>query len=159
MIKLDISILCIIGLFLITILIVNRYLFKPLLKIMEERRTMVVGPREEAEQSLKEVEELTQQREGAMESARAESQHLKEERVQQGRREGDKIIASTRADAEKLLSSAEKEIEEMVREVERDLEKMSSEFALKIAENLLGRRLPGSLSDKRGAKGERPLQR
>ena len=159
MIKLDISILYIIGLFLVLILILNRYFFKPLLKIMEERKAMVIDPREEAQQSLKVVEELTQQREKAMESARAESQRLKEERVQEGRGEGDKIIASTRAEAEKLLSSAEKEIEEMVGEVERDLEKMSSKFALKIAENLLGRRLPGSLSDKKGVKGERPLQR
>jgi len=154
MIKLDISIVYIIGLFLISVLILDHYFFKPLLKILKERRSMVVGPQEEAQQSLKVVEELTQQREKAMAAARAESLQLKEERVQEGRREGDKIIASTRAEAERLLSSTEKDIEEMVREVERDLERMSHEFALKIAENLLGRRLPGSLSDEGGAKGE-----
>jgi len=154
MIKLDISILYIIGLFLILVLILDRFFFKPLIKILDERRAMVVGPREEAQQSLKEVEELTQQRERAMASARAESLQLKEERVQEGRREGDKIIASTKAEAERLLSSAGKDIKKMVRQVERDLERMSHKFALKIAENLLGRRLPGSLSDERGAKGE-----
>lgn len=159
MIKLDISIIFIIGLFLLLVLILNRYFFKPLLKILEERKGMVLGPREEAQQSLKVVEELTQQREGALASTRAESQRLKDERVQEGRREGDKIIASTRTEAERLLSSAEKEIKGMVREVERDLEGMSDKFALKIAENLLGRRLPVSPPDKKGTKGERPHQR
>ena len=159
MIKLDISILYIIGLFLVLIVILNHYFFKPLLRILEERRAMVYGPREEAQESLKVVEELTQQRERAVASARAESQRLKDERVQEGRQEGDKIIASTRAEAERLLSSAEKEIKQMTREVEKDLERMSQKFAFKIAENLLGRRLPVYPPDKKGAKGERPHQR
>ncbi|MFB0518909.1 MAG: ATP synthase F0 subunit B [Acidobacteriota bacterium] len=159
MIKLDISILYILGLFLLLVFILNRYFFKPLLKILEERRAMVVGPREEAQRSLKEVEELTQQREKALASTTAESKQLKDERIQEGRQEGDKIIASTRTEAERLLFSAEKEIKGMVREVEGDLEGMSGNFAHKIAESLLGRRLPVSPADKKGTKGERPPQR
>ena len=159
MIKLDISILYIVGLFLLLVLILSRYFFKPLLKILEERRAMVVGPREEAQQSLKEVEELTQQRESALASTTAESKRLKDERVQEGRQEGDKIIASTRTEAERLLSSAEKEIKGMVQEVEKDLEGMSGNFAHKIAESLLGRRLPVSPPDKKGGQKEKgPLR-
>ncbi len=159
MIKLDISIIYILGLFLLLVFILNRYFFGPLLKILQERKAMVVNPREEAQRSLKEAEEFTQQREKALASTTAEAQQLKDERVQKGRREGDKIIASTRTEAERLLSSAERDIKGMVREVERDLEGLSDTFAHKIAENLLGRRLTVSPPDRKGTKRNRPRQR
>lgn len=134
---------------LLTMWIVNRWLFKPLLRIIEERQRRSG----EAQLRLEEAQELQTQRlaeiEASLAEARREAYEIRDAAQRAGRERRDALMNEARQEALQMLEAARQEINADFEAARGDLEKEADRLAEMIAERLLGRTLGSSSESER----------
>lgn len=105
-----------IAAFILLTFYLKAVLFKPLAKILEERRKATEGVRELAERAFQEADRKTSEFERALEIARSELHQEHEALRRRWREEQEHEIARARAEADEQLEQAKREI---AREAER----------------------------------------
>mgnify|MGYP001616435623 CR=1 FL=1 len=117
--------------FLILLFILKRFLYKPMLKFLRERREAIeqgLKKSELAEQQFKEMREL-QAKELA--KTRAEAQGIVAEAKKRAEEAKSEIVANAKQETEALFVKAEKDIEQMknqrLAEAEREIGKLAME--------------------------------
>ncbi len=139
MINLDYTLLVQAAVFIVFVFLINQFLFRPIVDLLERRKEATTGAQEKAlalqEKAEKEAalleEKLAQARhEAALERDRLRKKALEEQKsvIERARRAIDKDIPALR---EKVLGEA--------KEVEEVLKKELEPFAKQIAEKILGR--------------------
>jgi F-type H+-transporting ATPase subunit b len=127
--------------FAILLFVLNRVLYRPVIRVMEGRRARLAGQLKQAESRRHQAEELKAKREAELARARAEAR----ESVEAARRAGVKLLKKERAralaEAHRIIAAAEaaaaREREELGQELRAELE----ELALASAAEILGREL------------------
>jgi F-type H+-transporting ATPase subunit b len=127
------------GLFLLTVFVLTQWLWKPYIRVREERVARVDGYRQEAERLEREAETRL---------ARVEAQLAEARRVGSGERararaeaqahEG-KLISEAQAAAQRSLSDARTRVEAAVATERAKLQDRASVLARQITEKVLGR--------------------
>ncbi len=139
MINLDYTLLIQAAIFIVFVLLINQFMFRPVVRLLERRREATTGAQEKAlslqEKAEREAalleEKLAQARqEAALERDRVKKKVLEEQKqyLERARRAIEKDIPALR---EKALEEAKK--------VENSLKKGMEPFAEKIAAKVLGR--------------------
>ncbi len=139
MINLDYTLLIQAAIFIVFVLLINQFMFRPVVRLLERRREATTGAQEKAlslqEKAEREAalleEKLAQARqEAALERDRVKKKVLEEQKqyLERARRAIEKDIPALR---EKALEEAKK--------VENSLKKGMKPFAEKIAAKVLGR--------------------
>jgi F-type H+-transporting ATPase subunit b len=127
--------------FLVLLFLLNTFLFKPIIKFLENRNGTIQGNKEAAERSEREAEELLDSYLKGIEGVNRDSaESLAEVR----REEEDKrreILEDTREKAELMLSQALEEIRKDAQAAEDSLKEGARENSRRITEKLLGRSL------------------
>jgi F-type H+-transporting ATPase subunit b len=122
--------------FLVFMVLINRFLFQPLLDLMEEREkelgvhhSEVEALKQKAEEFLKEVEEL-------LNEARAKSKSIIDEAVREAKVERDRILKAAHEEASVRIEEAKKRIwstfEEEKAKLGSEAEKIAEEIVRKI---------------------------
>ena len=110
LLKIDGTIVAVIINFLVLVYLLNRFLFKPVLKTLDERRAKIGETLDQADTRLKEASTL---------------QKEYEEKLREARRESQQILEETREEAEKLRNElkrkTEKEITQMKARTEEEI--------------------------------------
>ena len=128
---------------LFMVLVLNRTLFKPINRVLEERDKRTRGLLTEAQQTLTGIDQSIRQYQQTLRGARAEGYQLLELQRSQAIRERERQIASVR---ESLIEQASREKEqiELQAEVARTtLAKEARSLALRISSQILGRPVGG----------------
>lgn len=110
MISLDISILYQIVLFIVLWLIVNKILFQPYLRLLEQREGRTTGAEHESADLEHEGSRLRAQYEEQISQAQIASYAAKEAIVQDGRQQREKILAEARQEAASQLDRVRREV-------------------------------------------------
>ena len=125
--------------FVMLIWILNRLIFKSILRVAEERRKKTS---ETLSQAL-DVEVHTEQLKKRYESdvAESESRGLSERDalIIQGRAQGEKILEEARLTSGDYIANARKELEASLNEVRRELKKLLISFSGEMVSKILGR--------------------
>ncbi|HEX9593973.1 MAG TPA: ATP synthase F0 subunit B [bacterium] len=139
MIDLDVTVLIQIANFLVLIAILNRVLYRPLLRVLEERRQRTAG-------TLAQVETVEEQGEGLLASyeadiavAHSEARSLVQAQAGQAEAEAEKIVAEAKARADQELAEAEKVLQRRRAELTAELAEEVEGLAHQIAGKVLGR--------------------
>jgi F-type H+-transporting ATPase subunit b len=122
--------------FLVFMVLINRFLFQPLLNLMEEREkelgfhhSEVEALKRKAERFLKEVEDL-------LNEARAKSKSIIDEAVKEAKVERDRILKAAHEEASARIEEAKKGIwgtfEAEKAKLESEAEKIAEEIVRKI---------------------------
>ena len=141
MISLDISILYQVILFVILWLILNKVLFQPYLKLLDERERRTTGAQHDSTELEHEGARLRAQYEEKIAQAQSLAAGERERILQTARQEREKILAQARQEAEQTLARRRQEIAAAV-EAERRL--AAAEAAIigaEIASKVLGRKV------------------
>lgn len=141
MISLDISILYQVILFVILWLILNKVLFQPYLKLLDERERRTTGAQHDSTELEHEGARLRAQYEEKIAQAQSLAAGERERVLQTARQEREKILAQARQEAEQTLARRRQEIAAAV-EAERRL--AAAEAAIigaEIASKVLGRKV------------------
>lgn len=96
--------------FLILVAILNKFLYKPVTKMLDERKNEVVSNLDKAEESKQEAQKLKDEYAEHLKNARSEAQEIITKANKLGEETKNEIVAQARAEAEKVSAKAQEEI-------------------------------------------------
>ena len=121
---------------IIFFLLMKRFLFKPIMKVMDKRKEMIDNQFNDAENANNQALELKKQYEEKIENINEESESIISDASESAKAEYAKIIDKAEADAEKLKAVAKKqaetECENERRMAREDIANLAMEAAAKV---------------------------
>jgi F-type H+-transporting ATPase subunit b len=141
MISLDISILYQAILFVILWLILNKVLFQPYLKLLDERERRTTGAQHDSTELEHEGARLRAQYEEKVAQAQSLAAGERERLLQAARQEREKILAQARQEAEQILTRRRQEIATALDAERRLAAAEAATIGAEIASKVLGRKV------------------
>ncbi len=129
--------------FVILVLILRATAWKPLIGLLEDRRTKIAGEFAAAADKKREADALKAQYDQELKGIEAQARKLKNQEIAEGQRVAAEIKAQAHADATARLQRADEEIvheREKAREV---LKEQMADLSIRAAERLLREKLDG----------------
>lgn len=97
--------------FLFLVFILAKFAYKPLLKVMDDRKNKIAGDLASAENAKEEAEKVKAEYQAKLTAARQEAQEIVENARKTAQIAHDKIIAETKAEQDQVIASAKEAIE------------------------------------------------
>jgi F-type H+-transporting ATPase subunit b len=123
--------------FVIFILILRKFAFRPLIKVIDERRDKIAADFQKAEDLAQEAEESKKRYETQIAEIEAKAREKMHEAIEEGKRIAAEIQQKAREDAEKLLERAQKNAEIELANARKQLRKDVVELTLAATEKVL----------------------
>jgi F-type H+-transporting ATPase subunit b len=140
-IQLDYTLLIQMANFLVLLWLLNKFLYKPILGILDERRRRM----EDSERSVQELQERTSmqwaQYQAELQKAKSAANAEKEKLKAQGTEAERKLLEQARAEAARSVEEARKELEQELHRARQALGAQADSIGLEMAEKILGRGL------------------
>ena len=136
----DLSVLWVIFFVLLLTVLLDRLLFKPVLRVMEERERAIRSARELAERSASEARLASAEFEKKTAEARTELYRQMDEMRRAAMSERAEIMSRTRAEAEAEIAAASAKLAAEAEEARRRLSAEADVLGAAVAERILGRR-------------------
>ncbi|MEO2068772.1 MAG: ATP synthase F0 subunit B [Desulfurobacteriaceae bacterium] len=122
--------------FLVFMVLINKFLFQPLLNLMEEREKELGSHHSEVEALRKKAEELLKEVDELLNGAKAKAKKIIDEAVKEAKAERDRILKAAQEEATAKVEEAKKEIwqgfESEKAKIEAEAEKIADEVVRKI---------------------------
>ena len=136
MIKIDINLVFTIINLLVLYLLMKKFLFGPIIKVMDVRKAMIDQQFAGAKEQEDQAKALKEQYEGALKSAREESFQIMEQARKEAKAQADKTVEDTQAKVSAMLAKALEDInterENAMRQMKDDVASLAMEAAGKI---------------------------
>jgi F-type H+-transporting ATPase subunit b len=136
----DVSVVWVIFFVLLLTVVLDRLLFKPLLRVMAERQRAITSARELAERSANEARLAVAEFDRKTSEARAELYKQMDEMRRTALDERSAILSRTRAEAEAEIAAASARLQSEAEEARRRLSADAEVLGGAVAERILGRR-------------------
>ena len=135
-IKIDINLVFTIINLLVLYLLMKKFLFGPIIKVMDVRKAMIDQQFAGAKEQEDQAKALKEQYEGALKSAREESFQIMEQARKEAKVQADKTVEDTQAKVSAMLAKAQEDInterENAMRQMKDDVASLAMEAAGKI---------------------------
>jgi F-type H+-transporting ATPase subunit b len=136
----DLSVIWVIFFVLLLTVVLDRLLFKPVLRVVSERERAIASARELAERSANEARLAAAEFEKKTGEARAELYRQMDEMRRTAMNERAEILTRTRAEAETEIAAASAKLAAEAEEARRRLSAEAEALAAAVAERILGRK-------------------
>lgn len=125
----------------ILFLLLKKFLYKPVLKVLSERQAAVEAQYADAEKAR--ADALADKAEYADKLAKAEitADEMRKSAADEARHHGEKIIAEAKAKADGIVRQAEAEIELEKNKAAADMKREIADVSARLAEKLIGREI------------------
>lgn len=140
-INLNITLLVQIVNFLILIVLLQRFLYKPLTQFLATRADGIKRSLEEAKAAREAAAKAQQEYEARIAATRREAAALRESAVREVEEERQRLLKVSRDEAARLLTEAKAQIEQEVKRAKAELRAEVVGLSLGVAERLIGRSL------------------
>ena len=137
----DLSVLWVIILILVLAAILDRLVFRPVLKVIKQREDAVTSARALAERAGEEARNATAEFERKTREARTEIYQQMDEMRRAGLAERAALVETTRREAEQTLATARAELARDVAAARAELDADATALANAAADRILGRRV------------------
>jgi F-type H+-transporting ATPase subunit b len=125
--------------FLIFLFIINRIMFRPLRRVMQERVTYIENVQNDIVAAQDQFEDLTNQIRAQEKNVRNEAFKQKDQLAASGGQQAAEIMASTRKEIDTLRAEAKKDVDARISEARKHVQKESEDLAKHIIETVLFR--------------------
>lgn len=139
MISLNITLVFQAVIFLTIMILLNQLLFKPMIRILEERRARTEGRKKAAAQAEAEAEAIWAEYQKRIQDAKLEADRMRTEIVRHGEAERQRVLDAASEKAEKAVTEVRARVRAEAQEARRALESEASSLAGSIASAVLGR--------------------
>ncbi len=136
----DLTVFWVIFFVLLLTFVLNQFLFKPILRVMEARARAIGSARELAERSASEARRATEAFEQQTTAARADLYRQMDEMRRAAMAERADILARTRAEADAQIAAASAALQADVEQARRTLSTEAETLGAAVADRILGRR-------------------
>ncbi len=137
----DLTLVIQIGLFLLFIWVMNALLFRPTLRVIEDRQERIEGARLRAGELQERIEETVAKHAAQIRDARMNGERERARLVQEATAEEERIASEGRERAARSTAEIREAIARDAGVARGELEGRAREFAALIAEQVLGRRV------------------
>jgi F-type H+-transporting ATPase subunit b len=127
--------------FLVFWFFADKIIFRPLLRLTEEREQRTEGVKAATASLVEEAERLRQEYESGLAQARAQGDALKEGILADARRARDAALANARAEAARIVQNARDEIQSELKNSHEFAIREAEGIARQMTEKILGRRI------------------
>ena len=127
--------------FLLLIWILNRILYRPVLKVLNERDSRISGAQDKTKKLIGQGESLVADYEVRLRNAKIEAMALKTEIRKEAAAESSRIIDEARQQSESIVGEMRASMSSELERVRRELEPELGSLASEIAEQILGRKV------------------
>jgi F-type H+-transporting ATPase subunit b len=141
MISLDYTVLVQIASFLLFWFFLNKLVFTPFRRLIEEREQRTDGVKTETESLIEERLRLQEEVESQIVRARAEGESIKEAILQEALRTRERLLNQAQGNAAQVLQTAREEIQQEIQRVHGLVAKEAEAIAQQMAEKILGRKI------------------
>ena len=141
MIELNLSFVVQLINFGILVLVLNVFLYKPIRKVLAERRQLIDGAREKAASVDLEVQEKMAQYEARLREAKAEAGASRAESLKQAQQEETAVLEKARKESSESLASIRDKVAKEAADARELLKKQAEALSGDICEKILGRSL------------------
>lgn len=124
---------------LVLALVLDKWLFKPLVRVMDERAATVRSARELAEMSAEKARKAAAEFEASTRAAQAEVYRQMDEARRAALEERTAMLASTRDAVKKTIDEAAARLDNQVAEAQARLEREADRLGAEVVERVLGR--------------------
>lgn len=135
----DISVVWVILAVLLLAVALDRLLFKPLLRVMQERETTIKSAMDLAQTAAAQAQAATAEFDQKLGTARAELYRQMDERRRAAEQYRAELMAKTRAEADASLADARDQLTQQAAAARAQLEKDADALGDEIARKVLGR--------------------
>lgn len=136
--------------FLFLVWVLAKYAYKPLAKMMEDRKNKIAGDLEAAEKAKASAEAIQKEYEDKLAAARQEAAAIIENAKKAAQAAQDKAIADTKAEQERIVAAAKAAIASDKKAAMDDVRAQAVELAMAAAGKIIGQKL-GTDEDKKMA--------
>ena len=141
MLNINVTLLIQAALFLMFLWVLTKFLFKPVLNVLNERLEKTEGLKKKAIEIEEVVGRKGKEYDDRFKDARANSLEVKSELKREGVEEEKKIIQAVRKETKDIIEEKKGGIYKDVEEIKSDIEKQMGEISSILAEKVLGRRI------------------
>ena len=135
----DITVLWVVGFLLLCTFLLNTLVFKPILRVINERATAVRGARELADSAATKATAAAAEYDKKLNTARAELYQQMDDMRKAALDKRAELLASTRAAVEQEIATASGRVQHESREARAALDREASALAGAIVSRVLGR--------------------
>lgn len=137
----NITIVYMFFIFVANFFVLNHFVFKPTLKIIEERHKKSVGLQEQAKNFEDQTAKMVQDYENTMNHARQVARQARENILKTAETESKEMIKKSRSASEELICNAKKEIMTQAEQARVQLKVQSTELAQQMVQKLIQRKV------------------
>jgi F-type H+-transporting ATPase subunit b len=141
LLKIDKTLIIQLIIFIAAIFILNSFLFKPLLALVEKREMLTTGRVKEAKELGEKVEQIVKEYKARLDEVRAKAMDERNEIRREAHAVAESLISKARQEAQVLLEEARQKLEAEAKEIRTkikpEIEILANEMVLRI----LGRRI------------------
>jgi len=123
------------------LLVLWRFLYRPLLATMEERSQAIRKSLDEAQAARAEAQREREEHAAKIQAAYAEAQAIRAAALKEAADEQRRLVDAARGEAARLVESAKAELEQDVRRARQALRQEVSDLAISVAERLIKKSL------------------
>lgn len=123
--------------FLVLLFILRKFLYKPILKALDDRRKKIEEGLSYAEQTKKEFEKSEQKKEEILQKALGEARKITQEAKKTAAKIEAEIMAKAEERAKEIIEKARKEAATEREQIEKEVKKEAVEIAARMVEKLM----------------------
>ena len=123
--------------FLIVFFVLKKFLYKPVLSILDQRSKRIADGLRAADKNIKAAQELEEKEKKVLSTARAEASKLTKQAQKDAKKQAGVILEEAKKDAEKVLDKERKTLQATFDAEKAQLEKSVSTLVTKTTEALL----------------------
>lgn len=127
--------------FIILLWVLKKFVYIPLLKVMEERRRKIKKGIADAEKSSQKLEEMRAEEERIIKKAQQEAQAIIAKAEKQAQKNSEEIIQQTKLKAKEVIEEAKKEIKNEKNKALEEAKDQIAELAFLMAEKVIDKKM------------------
>ncbi|HEV8440223.1 MAG TPA: F0F1 ATP synthase subunit B [Methylomirabilota bacterium] len=140
-INLDKSLIIQVVNFGLLLLLLGKFLYRPLLGKMEERSQAIKKSLEEAQAARAEAQREREEHAAKIQAAHAEAQAIRAAALKEAAEEQRRLVEAARGEAARLVEAAKAELDQDVRRAKQELRREVGDLAIGVAERLIRKSL------------------
>lgn len=125
----------------ILFLIVKKFLYKPVCKMLKDREELLEKQKEEARQNLEDAQSTKEELEKELENAGQRAEEILAQATAQAQRRQEKIAENARAEAQDIVRQAKVEAELVKKQAEAEIKTQIVEVSFALGEKLIEREI------------------
>ncbi len=127
--------------FLVLMVVLDKLLYKPILKVLDERDARIAGGQEATKELLEKGDKIFADYTDQIHEAKVDALGVKNAARKEATSQGNQVVDGARKEAEKIIAQIQQEMAEEVERAKQELEPELQSMAADIAQQILGRKV------------------